>query len=194
VRFQRLIDANLEMDRAVVVSTGAYTNLVSRGYSGAIGGPARDGFVETVLAARLGTPYALAILRPDPEYPLDTLAIGRAWAWLTAGAVNLPELRSYTILAGRVGSAPDLLKSENDPYRIRQRVEPFELDIRMESWLPTDTIRRSGFGHVIVGRTHMLTLERGVSFIALGPDGGPAYHSGLFAPIPRHVLGLRGEQ
>ena len=193
-RFQKLLDANLEMDRAVVVSTGAYKNLVSRGYSGAVGGPARDRFVERVLSAPMGTPYALAILRPDPEYPLDMLAIGRAWAWLAADAASLPELRSYTILAGRVGTAPDLIKSENHPYRIRQRVEPFELDIRMESWLPTDTIRRSGFGHVIVGRTHMLTLERGVSFIALGRDGGPAYHSGLFAPIPRYVLGVPGEQ
>ena len=58
----------------------------------------------------------------------------------------------------------------------------------MESWLPTDTIRRAGFGHVIVNGQHALTLERGVSFVALGPLDEPAltiYRSGIFAPLPR---------
>jgi hypothetical protein len=68
-------------------------------------------------------------------------------------------------------------------------LEPFSVDIRMESWLPTDTIRRAGFGHVVVNRQHALTLERGISFVALGPGGGPIYGSGLLAPIPRNVFG-----
>jgi hypothetical protein len=57
----------------------------------------------------------------------------------------------------------------------------------MESWLPTDTIRRAGFGHVVVGRRHALTLERGLNFVTL-PAGEPVYGSGLFAPVPRLVL------
>jgi hypothetical protein len=58
----------------------------------------------------------------------------------------------------------------------------------MESWLPTDTIRRAGFGQVVVGRRHVLTLERGVSVVGLGGDGRAAqveYASGLLAPLPR---------
>ena len=58
----------------------------------------------------------------------------------------------------------------------------------MESWLPTDTIRRAGFGHVVVNRRHALTIERGVSFVALGPFNEPVltvYRGSLFAPIPR---------
>ena len=61
-----------------------------------------------------------------------------------------------------------------------------------DTWLPTDTIRRSGFGHVIADRHHVLTLERGLSFIALVPGGYPTYAGGLFAPIPRYLLGIRG--
>ena len=84
-----------------------------------------------------------------------------------------------------------MIRSEDRPYRLRTRLGPFEFDVRMESWLPTDTIRRAGFGHVIVDRKHVLTLERGVSFVALGPGGHPIYSSGIYAPIPRYILGLR---
>ncbi|MND00367.1 hypothetical protein D3C83_189530 [compost metagenome] len=58
----------------------------------------------------------------------------------------------------------------------------------MESWLPTDTIRRAGFGHVVVNHRHELTLERGISFRALGSEGEPLYESGIFAPIPQSTL------
>jgi hypothetical protein len=67
------------------------------------------------------------------------------------------------------------------------------LDVRMESWIPPDTIRRAGFGHVIAGRRHVLTLERGVSFIALSGSGEPVlatYASSLFAPLPRFRVTL----
>jgi hypothetical protein len=45
-----------------------------------------------------------------------------------------------------------------------------------------------------VDRKHMLTLERGVSFVALGPGGGPLYSAGIYAPIPRYILGMRGHR
>ena len=77
------------------------------------------------------------------------------------------------------------MESQDRPYRVRTRLEPYDVDVRMESWLPTDTIRRAGFGHVVVNRQHTLTLERGLGFVALGPGGGPIYGSGLFAPVPR---------
>jgi hypothetical protein len=97
-------------------------------------------------------------------------------------------LRDYTAVVGRVGEKPVLIESQNRPYRVRLRVESYDFDVRMESWLPTDTIRRAGFGHVIVNRQHALTLERGLSFVALGPSGGPFYSSGLFAPLTRHLV------
>jgi hypothetical protein len=67
-------------------------------------------------------------------------------------------------------------------------IDSLEIDIRMESWLPTDTIRRAGFGHVVVNGRHELTLERGISFRALRPGSEPVYESGLFAPISRFRL------
>ena len=99
-----------------------------------------------------------------------------------------PTPRQYTVVVGKVGERPVLVESQDRPYRVRVRLEPFDIDVRMESWLPTDTIRRAGFGHVMVNRRHALTLERGISFVALGPEGRPIYGSGLFAPIRRYAL------
>jgi hypothetical protein len=91
-------------------------------------------------------------------------------------------------MVGRTGERPVLVRSEPRPYRLRAAVGDVKLEVRMESWLPADTIRRAGFGHVVIGRGHVLTLERGVSFVALGPDGRArvaGYASCLFAPEPR---------
>jgi hypothetical protein len=58
------------------------------------------------------------------------------------------------------------------------------LALRLDGWLPFDTFRRAGFGHVLRGRTRVLTIERGVSLVWLGRDGRPSSHyaAGLFAP------------
>ena len=104
----------------------------------------------------------------------------------------MPTLRQYIVVVGRVGERAGARADRAiEPYRVRVTLEPFDLDIRMESWLPTDTIRRAGFGHVIVEPAARLTLERGISFVALGPGGDTVYDSGLFAPIPRYVLGIQ---
>ena len=95
----------------------------------------------------------------------------------------MPPLRHYTVIVGRVGERPVMVESQDHPYRVHTEIAPDYFDVRMESWLPTDTIRRAGFGHVIVNRRHALTIERGISFIALGPDRGPVYESGPFAPL-----------
>ena len=61
------------------------------------------------------------------------------------------------------------------------------VDIRMESWMPADTIGRAGFGHVIANRRRAMALDRGVGFVALRPDGAPAmtaYAAGLYATLP----------
>jgi hypothetical protein len=61
----------------------------------------------------------------------------------------------------------------------------------MEAWLAADTIRRMGFGHVIVRRHHTLIVERGVSFVAFDETGRPtrtAYAANIFAPQVRFVI------
>jgi hypothetical protein len=57
----------------------------------------------------------------------------------------------------------------------------------MDSWLPGDTFRREGFGHLMRGRVPMLWIERGLSLMWLGRSGSPAqaYGDGLYTPQAR---------
>jgi hypothetical protein len=92
-----------------------------------------------------------------------------------------------------VGERPLLDRREDLPWRDRITVGSVVLDVRMESWLASDTIRRAGFGQIIANRRHVLILERGVSLVALTPAGEPllrTYASSLFAPSVRYRVGL----
>jgi len=148
---------------------------------------------ETVFADELGalrprTTYALGILRPNRESPLNMAELTVAWSILTGGTVPLPALRNYVIVVGEVGHRPFLVDSRDRPFRVKTKLDTADVDVRMESWLPTDTIRRAGFGHVIVNGRHVLTLERGVSFVAFGILDAPSmviYRSGIFEPLRR---------
>ena len=189
-RFNVFVSDNMKNGRNVIVAPRVYDKVHSPPLSRSLHGPPdMMRFSDDVKSIRPGTPYVLAVLRPDPEYPLSTGALSHAWKALTTATAE-PGVRQYVVAAGRVGDRPELVVSEDLPYRVRLRIEPYGIDIRMESWLPTDTIRRAGFGHVIVNRRHALTLERGISFIALGPGGKSIYDSGLFAPIPKLNLTL----
>jgi hypothetical protein len=151
------------------------------------------------LAARLadlppGTPYVLALLKAYSDVPLDAAELAEAVHQLTGGTATLPTSAVYTIMAGLVGQRPSLVRRESEPFRTGASLAGLPLDIRMESWLPADTMRRAGFGHVIVAHRHVFTLERGVSVVAFGRDGRPvatAYASGLFVPPARLRIRLR---
>jgi Protein of unknown function (DUF2723) len=192
LRFEEFVSANADAGRNLIVGPDVISRLKTIDYRGPFEADDRaESFERRVRSASSGTPYVLAVLRPDREYPIDTPALHSAWTWLVAGTTPLPAPRQFSVVIGRVGQAPILVKSEDRPYRLQTALEPFQIDVRMESWLPTDTIRRAGFGHVIVDRDHLLTLERGVSFAAWGPAGASSYSSGIYAPIPRYILGLR---
>jgi hypothetical protein len=188
-RFNDFVAANAEINRSVVVTERTAGRVSHRSSSPELLDvpPHLMAFSTRVKSVRPGTPYVIAVLRSDQEYSLNTVGFEYAWQWLAPG-VMMPTLRQYTAIVGRVGERPVLMESQDRPYRVRVRLEPFDIDVRMESWLPTDTIRRAGFGHVIVSRRHALTLERGLSFVALGPGGATIYDSGLFAPVPMHAL------
>lgn len=149
---------------------------------------------EKLAGLSSGTPYVVGILRPDGEYPIDRLELETIWGHLTRRRDPLPPPESYTVAIGRIGEPPHVIRASARPFRLETQVGPLTFDVRMESWLPTDTIRRSGFGHVIVNRRHALTLERGISLLAISDQGLPLlteYRAGLFAPIPRFVSGYR---
>jgi hypothetical protein len=49
-----------------------------------------------------------------------------------------------------------------------------------------------GFGQVIAGRQHTLIVERGVSFVTIGPTGAAivtGYDGNIFAPERRYLVG-----
>jgi Protein of unknown function (DUF2723) len=136
-----------------------------------------------------GTRYALAILRPSRDQSLNRTDIGAAVRALTGAEIALPT-QDYVAFAGVAGEMPLFTAASDAPFRRRTTIAGASVDLRMESWLSVDTIRRMGFGHVIVNRRHTLIIERGVSFVAFDADGAPihvAYRSNIFAPQPRFL-------
>lgn len=139
-----------------------------------------------------GTVYTLSVLRPYVEFPIDREDLADASRSLS-GQV-LPIDRNYIVVIGRKGAPPIITRASDRPFRQTATIGDLHFDVRMESWLPTDTIRRAGFGHVILDHRHAMTLERGVSLLALTPEGRVGlrtYAAGLFAPQPRYLLRLR---
>ena len=190
-QFQRFVESNRDIERHLIVTPEIYKTIQPLSSARVELEVSSQSLQTHIASLGAGTPYALGILRADREFPIDRPALESLWRSLTGGAHSLPDLRQYVIVVGRSGEPPLLIRSEDRPYRVRTAIGSLEFDIRMESWLPTDTIRRAGFGHVIVARRHVLSLERGVSFTALGPEAEPVYAFGLLAPIPRYILGMQ---
>jgi hypothetical protein len=151
----------------------------------------RRGLAEAVTDLPPGSRYVLCVLRPDGGLALDREALTKVTRALTGGA-DFPVTESdYLVLAGQTGMPPALVRHATRPFRENVVLDGLPVEVRMESWLAFDTIRRMGFGHVIANRQHSLIVERGVSFVALEPDGRPrdvVYSSGIFAPQPRYVV------
>jgi hypothetical protein len=152
----------------------------------------RQPLAERLGALAPGSLYVLTLLAPYRDLPFDKDELDAAARRLTGGAATLEPGAAFQVLAGRVGEAPALSRRDDTPFRRRITIDGRALDIRMESWLPADTIRRAGFGHVVLDGRHALTLERGVSALVIAPDDTArwAYASGLFAPLGRDVVGL----
>jgi 4-amino-4-deoxy-L-arabinose transferase-like glycosyltransferase len=140
-----------------------------------------------------GTRYVMCVLKPAREFALDSAALGRTVQHLTGGH-GTPAGEDYFAVAGLIGDAPKLVRGASRPFRDRVTLDGVTVDIRMESWLAFDTIRRMGFGHVVANRHHALIVERGVSLVAIDADGRAvhtAYAAGIFAPQPRYLVQLR---
>jgi hypothetical protein len=187
----QLIDDNLRHGREIVLTRGS-ARLVARAFGDTWRLEAEPPLLPTlrdrVRALPRGVPYVLAVLRATPDVPLDEAELAGIVGTLTSGTASRPLTGVYSVMVGRTGERSVLVRSEARPYRLRTQIGDLALEVRMESWLPADTIRRAGFGHVVVNHAHVLTLERGVSFAALGPDGRAqvtGYASSLFAPEPR---------
>ena len=145
---------------------------------------------ETIQDLSDGTRYVLCILKPTRDLSVDWDDVGRALATAGAGSIHIPD-GDYIAIAGTRGRAPSFVLGANRPFRRSLDLDGVPVDIRMESWLAADTIRRMGFGHVIAARHHTLIVERGVSFVAFDAAGQPvrtSYRSNIFAPQPRYLV------
>ncbi len=135
-----------------------------------------------------GAPYLLALLTPPSEERLDTEMFRAALGQLAGGHPPTRYPSTYEVVAGLAGESPSYYRSAARPFRERISLEDATLDVRMESWLPTETFRRGGFGHIVRNHRHVLALERGVSLVwfeARGEPSPPFYAAGLYASQPR---------
>jgi hypothetical protein len=146
---------------------------------------------DTVSNLPAGTRYVLCVLRPSPDLPLDADLLARVLTVITGGRLTTLPADDYTVVAGIVGRAPDLVAAADRPFRRELAMQGVPVEIRMDSWLASDTIRRMGFGHVIAARQHTLIVERGVSFVAFDDRGAAirtAYASNIYAPQARYLI------
>jgi hypothetical protein len=162
---------------------------------------------ERVAGLPAGTPYVLCLLKPSRDMTLDAEDLGAAVRALSGTSVPASNLRphqpppsppatsvpegDYAVIAGLTGRPPDLAFGSNYPFTKQVQLDGMGVEVRMESWLSADTIRRMGFGHVVAGRHHSLIVERGVSFAALDRTGRAirtAYTANIFSPQPRYLI------
>jgi hypothetical protein len=138
-----------------------------------------------------GTRYVLCVLRPTRDVTLDPKEVdATARALVADGSFAWPQ-GEYGVVAGITGRPPVLVEGSSTPFRRRVVIDGVAVDIRMESWLAADTIRRMGFGQVIAARQHTLIVERGLSFVTFDDRGHAtrtAYAGNIFAPQARYLI------
>jgi hypothetical protein len=189
-----LITENLATDRDVVLTPHARDTL-TRAY-GPLFPTVLDPRVRVPAVSELvrdvppGTRYVLCVVKPTREFAIDATDLEIAARELTGEHGSVPP-GDYAALAGVAGQAPALVVSSTRPFRRSVQLDGITVDVRMESWVTFDTIRRMGFGQVIAARRHTLIVERGVSFAAFDAEGRAlrlGYSAGVFAPHPRYLV------
>ena len=146
----------------------------------------------SALDLRTATRHAPCVVRAETNSGLrpDRTAITSAASALTAGRITTLPQGDYLVVAGLTGEMPTIVAAADRPFRRSIEMAGATVEIRMESWLAADTIRRMGFGHVIANRHHTLIVERGASFVAFDRTGAPIrtrYAGGIFGEEPRYL-------
>jgi hypothetical protein len=140
-----------------------------------------------------GTRYVLCVLRPSSDLSLDAAELSNALTMLTAGRATEMPKGDYAVIAGNVGNAPELVAAADRPFHRELALQGVPVEVRMDSWLTSDTIRRMGFGHVVAAHQHTLIVERGVSFAAFDDHGKAirtTYASNIYAPQARYLVDI----
>jgi hypothetical protein len=145
---------------------------------------------DRVAALPRGSIYVLCLLTPPREERFDAAGFDRALQALSGGHAPARESSGYEVWAGIAGERPAYHRASPRPFRDVATVLDERFTLRMDSWLPGDTFRRAGFGHIIHGRDHAMIVERGVSLLWIPPAGAiqTGYTAGLYAPTPRYRI------
>jgi hypothetical protein len=191
LHFPFLVRDNLTASRDLVLTADAASGVVAayaNEFPLVLDQPPAPGLSDLVSRIPPGTPYVLTLLMPAPDgRSIDREDFTKALDELTGNRAPARSEASYEVWAGSLGEAPSLYRSSARPFRESVLIAGERFTIRMDSWLPEDTFRRSGFAHVLHGRQHALIAERGISLLWLQRDGSPAtyYGAGLYTPEPR---------
>ena len=137
-----------------------------------------------------GSPFVLTLLRPLREFPLDVDDVHAAMRVLGGVQDRLADSSQYALLAGIVGEPAVVHETSDRPFTLAFDLAGDQFQVRMDAWLPADTFRRGGFGHVLRGRQRLLFVERGLSLVWLDRDGRRRVHyaGGPYAAEPRYRI------
>jgi hypothetical protein len=136
-----------------------------------------------------GARYVLTVLKPSRDLSPNEADLEAAVATL-GGRID-GQRGDYVAIAGLVGAPPAISVDSSVPFRRTFALDGVTIDVRIESWLNFDTIRRMGFGQVVADRRHALIVERGISLVVLDSNGRAlrtVYASNIFAPQPRYLV------
>jgi hypothetical protein len=188
------VEDNHRIGRDLVLTPQAAADVV------AAYGPAYPLFPDDALPIRTleqaadavpaGMPYVMSVLTPPREVGFNPEELVAALRSL-AGDGSAASGAAFEIFAGVAGEALQYHRASSRPFTDRVRLLDESLTVRMDSWLPSDTFRRAGFGHVLRGREHVMIIERGISLVWFGPAGVPSqpfYWASLYAIQPRFRL------
>lgn len=199
LHFPFLVRDNQAIGRNVVLTPVAAAQVA--GAFGPMFPLAVDGTLPTPtlasVAARVprGAPYVLALLTPPREERLDPEMLRTALEHLGGGRSPPRHPSVYEVVAGLAGESPTYYRFAARPFRERISLAGDTLELRMESWVPIETFRRGGFGHLVRNHRHVAALERGVTLVWFDRRGEPAppfYAASLYAPQPRIRLVTEG--
>lgn len=202
--FSAFVRDNREIGRNIVLNRVARDRVVSA--FGDVFNIQPDRASTSSLVRRLeaipdGTPYVLTWLTPYRDAQVDRRELSDLLRLLTRGG-HMPHLDAdgrYVAVAGLVDDSPVLARSDSRPFRVSADVNGSRLLVRFDAWLPFDTIRRSGFGHVIAGSTSsplvgwrdVLRIDRGLSLAILNRDARAEqvfYRGGILEPQQRFLI------
>ena len=183
-----LVDDNHAIGRDIVLAGNA-AGRVAAAYGPLF--PLAPDNVPTAIADRVatvprGTPYVIVLVEPTGNDALNTEDFDQALALLAGPSARRSTAR-FQMWAGISGEPGAARQGSDRPFRTAFSILGDQFAVRFESWLPFETFRRAGFGHVLRGRERVLTIERGVSLVWFESNGSPvvSYAAGLYAPKAR---------